>query len=774
MKMRLKWFVVPAFALGLGACKKEEPAAKGDAPAEQPGVVEKAVEKVKEAVEEIAKPSVSAEERAAKLGFAKHLPANVESLISVHNAAKTGERAKALKFWKLVEDEMGMPAPEGALEPEGALIEEAPADGAAADAAAPATEAPAAEAAEPAEEAAAGGFDHKDLWGSEVTIALGDTTGEQFGNLLHLYTRFGYFQMRHLTKGALQSLKEGGEVEEPEPFNEQMVIDVLNDPEGGVSVIEKLGLPPIYIAAKVDPAKKEEAFQQISSSLGIVGSLGDVEPVEVEKAGSKFTGYKLSGAKLTENMADARGEMEKSIDPDVVERLFTSIAKKDVVLLSGVVGDYVVLFLGCSTDQLQLAEDVKDSLAGNKDLLGFADDYLSKDIFAWSFGEKQAIQTLVDSAGRLGDTAKGIRDGLAGEDGLGDTREIESLLQVVIDREEALRKFSSVSDSGTVAFFEDGLKIESIGGVDQGMIDWKTPTTLSHLGESSDVVFFANVTSDAAYSKTSGEFVEALAETAYAISRKVAALPNENENLAQFKEMSNLFDEKFRTDAVGLWQALSGDLADGLGNESAVVVDVKGTVPAIPGIPQGVVDQGKFPRISIIAPVTDRSKLGASWEKINASTTSILAKVSELSGQQVPMQKPLTSEKNDLTTYFYSLPFFNDDFLPSVTVGDKWFVASTSKLQAVDLVGAAEKGGSGKKGLAVKLNLVTLQSYAKETLKVVDANSEAIFGEDLESYQRDKEKIQKVIEALDDYDSLTVHSNRDKDVVRTSIHFKTR
>jgi hypothetical protein len=762
MKMRLKWFVVPAFALGLGACKKEDPATKGgNASADTPGVVEKAVEKVKDAVAEVTKPSASAEERGAKLGFAKHLPRNTEGLISVHNATKTGDKVKALKFWKLVEDEMGTAAVEGA--------DEAAAIGAAEGGA---TEAPAGDIkAVPVEEPA--GFQHQDLWGSEVTIAIGDTAGEQFGNLFHLYSRFGYFQMRQMTKTLISQLKTGNG-DEPPPFDEQMFVDMINDPEAGISSIEKLSFPPVYIGAKVDPAKIAEAAEQIGGSLGIIGSLGEVEPVEVERAGAKFSGYKLSGEKIAEMMAGAREEMAKNLDADVIDRLFASIAKKDIVLLSGVVGDYIVIFMGGSVDQLQLAADVNESLAANKDLLGFTDDYLKKDIMAYTFGEKESLETLMKSAGSLGDTFKGIRDGLAGEDGLGETREIESLLQIVIEREEAVRKFMTFADSGSVAFYEEGLKIESFGGADQGMIDWKTTNTLSYLGESSDVVFFANATVDAGYNKASSEFVESLAETAYAISRKVAGMPDDNPALAQFKEMSNVFDEKFRGDFVGLWQALNSDLSDGLGRESAVVIDLKGAVPAIPGIPQGVVDQGKFPRISVIAPVVDRSKIAASWDKLNQGATDVLAKISEISGKEIPMQKPISSEKNDLVTWFFPMPFFTDDFVPSITLDDKWFVASTSKLHAQDLVATASKGNEGSKGLAMKLNLAAVQKYAEETLKVIDGNAEAIFGEDLESYQSEKERITKVIDALGDYDSLSVYSNRDKDVLRTSIHFKTR
>jgi hypothetical protein len=781
MKTRLKWIVVPAFALGLGACKKESPPATSEAPAEQQGVVEKAVEKVKDAVAEvIPSKAASPEERAAKLGFVKHLPKNTESLFTVYGAAKTAEKAKALKLWKLIEDEMGTEVlPDGAAEPplEGAA---APAEGATDAAAVPATgeavadtPAPAAEDA-PADPAA---FDPNALWANEVTVALGGGSGEQLGHLFHLYRRFSYFQMRQTTKSLIAQAKGAGAAVDVEALSAdymQLGVDVLNDPEGGVATLEKVSFPSIYIASKVDATNRQKAAEEISSSLGIIGSLSDfAEPVEVEKAGAKFTGYKLMGSKLAEVMQGERGNLEETIEAEKLDRLFESIAKKDIVILTGTIGEYVVLFFGGSESQFELAAEAKDSLAA-VDSLKFADDYLSKDLMALAYGAKDSLKTLMDNASGLADTAKGIRDGLSGDEGLGDTREIESLIQLVVEREESLRKLSRVDDSGTVAFYEDGLKIESSGGVDQGALDWKADQKLSHLGDSPDVVLFASGTVDAAYDTASTEFVEAIFETAYAITRKVAELPGESPDLAPFKGGFKMFDENFRTDALGIWGAVKGDFSEGLGRESALIVDFKGTVPAIPGIPQAVVDQGRFPRASVITPVVDRAKVASSWEKINQSATRILAKVNEMSGSEFPMQKPMSSEKNGMTTWFFSMPFFNDDFLPSVTVGDKWFVASTSKNHALDLAAQAEKGGADKKGLVLKANFVAMQAYAREMQKMVDANADAILAGNAAQYEDNKEDIIRAINALDDFDALTVHSNRDGDVVRTSVHFKTR
>jgi hypothetical protein len=210
-----------------------------------------------------------------------------------------------------------------------------------------------------------------------------------------------------------------------------------------------------------------------------------------------------------------------------------------------------------------------------------------------------------------------------------------------------------------------------------------------------------------------------------------------------------------------------------LGRETALIVDLSGSVPAIPGIPQPVVDQGKFPRFSMIKPVTDRAKLGDSWTKINTSATGILAKVSEMAGQDIPMQKPVSSDKNGYTTWFFPMPFFNDDFMPSVTVGDKWFAASSSKNQALDLIGKADKGGTTRDGLYFCMNFNTLKKYSGDTLDLLGKNAAAIFGEN-DMIQEQLKEATKVISAIDDLDKLTVQARREGGVMRTSVHFKTR
>ena len=83
-----------AVVLGAVSCKEKPKAI--EAPTEDHSVIEK-VKEVKEAITPPAA-TISNEERAAKLGFAKYLPADTEMVMSVYNAKEATEQFKALKL----------------------------------------------------------------------------------------------------------------------------------------------------------------------------------------------------------------------------------------------------------------------------------------------------------------------------------------------------------------------------------------------------------------------------------------------------------------------------------------------------------------------------------------------------------------------------------------------------------------------------------------------------------------------------------------------------
>jgi len=114
--------------------------------------------------------------------------------------------------------------------------------------------------------------------------------------------------------------------------------------------------------------------------------------------------------------------------------------------------------------------------------------------------------------------------------------------------------------------------------------------------------------------------------------------------------------------------------------------------------------------------------------------------------------------------------------MPSVTVGDKWLAASTSNTRALELLANADKGQPGRSGMYLKVDFKAMLECAGETMNLVDENSKAVLGQDtpqLEKFTSSKAVRAKVLDALGELESLTIHSRREGAVLRGSIYFKT-
>lgn len=733
MKKRLVWMLVPALLLAAVGCEKKESADQGAAPAAPAEAPTDLVDDPTPVIEG----KISAKQRGEMVGFARYLPRETEYLISVHNGSDATRRVMASKIWKTFATMAGMP-----MGIDGEEIAE-----------------------EVAEEVGPAM-----MFGKEFTLAMGKGTSDQLRHLVQANARLSYFQMSGMVQMLSRELarqKGDAEGDRSMSFEETLIANMLNDERGGVALLEKLDMPPTYLAFKTSDESREALNQQIAGFLSMMGEAPFVMPAEVEQAGSTFQGYQIAGAKLSKMLSEERREMEEVMGPAITSRFLKAIGEKNLFLLSGIHGEYVMIFIGSSTADLKLVKDPGQSLAGGN-ALAFCDEYASKDLLAIFYGQSEGLKSVMKEArGSFADMSAGIRDGLANSDQFGDTRNLDALLRVVEEREAALQALSTVHGGGTIAYFEDGLKIESYGGYDSGYNHWQAKNQLAALGQDPNVMLFANVTSNAAYDAKLRGYVEALMETVYAGAMKVAELPIEENDMEEFRNYMMLFDAKFRADLLTFWDGFSNGFDGSLGQERALVLDLQGAMPAFPGLPQGVVDSAKFPRMTWIAPVVDRSKLTDSWKKMNGSMTKIAATISEMVDKDIPMQKPLSSDKDGSTTWFFPLPFFNDDFLPSVTVNDKWFAASSSKLQAVDLIAKAEAGGATSQGFVMHADFSKLTEYASEMAGVMGENAE-----DLGISKQDLEMAGTIIEGFSEIDSMKLHVRRDDGQLRSSLHFK--
>lgn len=741
------WAFVPVAIVGFSGCKKKQ--TKSEQP-ESP-----VAQQVDSGTDATGQSALGLDERAAMHGFARYLPEDTEMLFTVHNGTKAASRMMASKLASVIADEeLG----------DSKQIEQSLTEG------------------DPMGVAG--------ILGNEFTVAIGNGGLDQLGKLVLLNRRSGYFGMRSKVQALANAM---GDMQGQQGTSLMMmlmvggpeaVIQTFVDPTqipagqpGGLDLLEQTQIPPVYIGMKVAAESRDAVAQQIAGFIQMTSGIGDMGegasgpvPVEVKLGDASFAGNKIPGGVVAQMLNANRNDLEQiGVSKVDVDRLMTALTEKSLTIMSGVIGEYVVIFLGSTEDDFKLKQDVSESvLAG--DAMAYADAYQDKDLLAVFYCEDDATKELAPyTTVLLADWAGGLRSGLADSDKFGDTRNLQALLRMVEEREALLLGLGKPAGSSVVSYFEDGFKLEVFGCHDNGSLAWDQANRLAPLGQSDEVAMFMNYSSDVVYDQKVREYVEAVMETVYAGARKAAELPLPGQEMSQFKAGVAMFEAKFRTDLVELWDAMGGGFGGGLGNERALVVDFKGEAPSIPGVPQELVAEAKVPRISLVSPVVDRSKLAAAWTQINGSLTKMVGSASELGGMPIPMQKPLSSEKAGFKSWFISVPFLNDDFVPSVTVGDEWFAASTSKNQAVDLLQQAAAGGEVSQGFHLGVDFKLIDTYSGELLEVLKKHmgDKGISSGDLEEMSR-------YAKALEDLDELKVWIRREGGQVRGSLHFKTR
>ncbi|MEM9237278.1 MAG: hypothetical protein AAGB14_10905, partial [Verrucomicrobiota bacterium] len=500
----------------------------------------------------------------------------------------------------------------------------------------------------------------------------------------------------------------------------------------------------------------------------VPGEIG--EPVEFEKGGAKFKGFLFKGELLAEEMEGERDDMNDVVGKENTDKIIAAIKEKSLVVAVGKLDDYLLLYAGSSTEACPIAENVASSLAAN-DAISFVDAHLGKPVHGLLYGEKGLMDAM--NVGGFKDLAEGIRDGFAEVDGFGD-RELIALLDMIGEREDAMIELIDVNTFGGLITVDGGARFDLFGGLDGKNIDSGTPHKLAGLGEGDHVLMFGNWLTGEEYEQRASELFEVVVEAAYAITGKVMEADLEEADLLEFQQYFQVFDQGFRTDFLELYNGLS-TAGEGLGNEGALVVDLNAAVPPFPGVPQELVEGGRFLRASYVAPVTDRAKLGEAWKEVDGSIRSILKSAKEMGAGDINMLVPTSSEKDDLVTWYFDAVAFSDDVKPSVTINDEWFVASTSRTQALDLVGrAGSEATTARKGAWFEFDVDALREYADETLNLVDENAEVILGGDAADFQEQLPRIRKGLKALQQIGGITIHDRNEGGVRRISLHFETR
>jgi hypothetical protein len=619
----------------------------------------------------------------------------------------------------------------------------------------------------------------------EIFVAVGAGADVQANNLILLSESSNYHQMKMMVKMAEIALTDKDPDESMEMMMMPLIGGLLQDPNAGLAIMEKAQVPPVMVGFKMSDDEAREGllgmidggFQEMIEGGGPDGE--DVlEAISVERGDAKFSGVRIIGEKLSKLMEEGREDMAEMMDPASIERLIKLVSEKNIVLLKGEHDGYIVFFAGSDVEELQIAASPADSMVA-RDEMAFVDGYVDKKLLYVNAVSKKLLDGVAKDSSAMGSMAAGIKAGLEDSDAFGDTRDMGVLLDLLIKQEKVLLGLTKYSDMGVVVYREEGLKIETFGGTNAPAALLDVPHSYGSLAKRDGVLMFSNWVGDEGYSEKTMEYLDTIGEVAYLGAKRLSAFEIEEPEFAQFKEGFGMFDQMFKDDLMKLWKGVRGDLGAGLGGEGAMIIDLEGGLPTVPGIPQVVADNGKAPRIGIVKPVTDRAKISDSWKNINEAAEGLLKTFSEMSGENIPMQKPMTSEKDDLKTWFFaSIPFQTDDFVLSVSVDEKNFFASTSKSFVQDLSAelADAKPDPARKGAYMTVDFGVLRGYVSGWIDMVEQNAEEISGspDGADQMKAMLPEVREALGATDELQSFEAHTRNEGGQVRTSMHFKVQ
>jgi len=711
--------------------------------------------------------------RAEVLGFARYVPVCVEALFTVQHIGKAVEGARGMKIWQSFADasaERPFQVPDEMDDDFSDLQGLAHED----DIFAPGP-----------------GISPMEMLGNEVTVVVGEGGAVRLGAWLEFSRRSTYHQMRGVAAALSGAGREAERTATPFSlmgafFGALSSFDIygeLVEDREAMRAMDAFQMPPIYIAVRAEGERLAEVHEILAEPVRGLANFNDmIAPVEINRAGSSFHGYRLIGEDLASSMEESREFMAEIFGEQVYDRLVEFLKSRDLVALSGMIDDYAVLFFGASADEFRLAESAGEAITGG-DALAFVDPLLEHTVYAMMHGEEGLIRKLAESAGGMTEIALGLRDGFAANDRDGRNRDLVALLQVVADRERALRDLTRHAATGIILVDDGGPRLEAHGGT-SGMLDFETPSRFAALGDDPEAAVFFNLCVDSRYSERSTAYAEALLETGYAMLVRLMEAPVAGEDDFGFdpfvfiREYAAMFENDFRGDLVNIWRAIVHDVRSGLGRESAIVVDLDGSVPALPGVPESLAGSANSPRLTYLAPVANRERLGSAWKSIHESASRMAGRVGELSESDFPIPGAIRSESGGFSSWFLPFPYFDDEFLPSVTLDDDWFAIGTSRNQAVDLIqrlGDLEPRPGG--GMRMHVNFPKIAESQRQQIATLVENRESI----IESGQFDAEEfdsaihgIESIASGLEELDRLEVRYWQQDGVARSRIHLRLR
>ena len=478
-----------------------------------------------------------------------------------------------------------------------------------------------------------------------------------------------------------------------------------------VSALVEADVPSFLMAVKAG-AVKEKLDAMFKQGLG---SLPPEMKQVVDEGSFKLDGkydfqsltFKVSKLPVPDDVASAELQQFTAMmgSAEKAKAVLAKAKTKTVEVSWGWVDDSLVISLGKDHSHVKLAS-LADSVLSLPEVSVRAGAWQAKKPLSLAYISKATNHALGEAFGGIMGTLISLAE--AGAD-----KAPFPIAPIIADMKKLDARSKEIwpNDPDAIvasSWWDGGLHVEGFGGAKPRGMDASKPLTYGSLAGPT-TLFLAESRINEAESDKTYAFVEEAASTLYGSFQKniLPKLPDEQKN--QITMAAGM--------GVGMIQAVWKNFQQfraSLGGESAVLVNLDGTMPPLPNLPADLKD-AKFPRVVVVSDLKDRAKLAESWKGIGG--TIGLA----LSLAKMPATDPVEMKDGDLTTWGYKLPMDTGDLWPHTGVsGTRWLFGTSPSFTKTIAAKAAAAAGPPS-GAHVHINFDALWTMAEDFISRIPA-----------------------------------------------------
>ena len=619
--------------------------------------------------------------------------------------------------------------------------------------------------------------------GEEVFMAIGDGAGKIVKDTGDMYAV--YYQGYYSFFGEiLLDLYKGEDFLSSMDGMEARLGTLMGPMLDKALEIENYKMPSMYVGFKVSNDEDRKRYLDlILSALKNASALNDYLPgMEIpfetdstDRFGG-FKGVKIDYNKWMDQMTDSP-EMGNALkmmgmDEEYMKKYQEKFKDFKFSVLAGEYQDYVVIYLGDGAGGLKFVEDSSKSLLSNPEM-AFLSEYQEKEMVSISYISKDITEAYQSVSTFMEDFTIGINKVLSGTEILGDTKHIQVLLTKMAKNGRKAVELTPASRIGSVGYIEDGFKIDSFHGSKSAVYDLDTKRKLSKIALRDNAVFSANWVSNEERAELNTERLEDLVNLVYQTTKMVVDYDQEieDEDFQEFAAIFKMLDAQFSDELLELWSSAKIGMQQGMGNETAVLIDLEGKLPRVPDVPTIVLENGKIPRLAIGSDVVSRDKMAESWKGLDAGGRKITKKVEELVGQKFNYRTSELAKKEGIDFWSYQLGITSHEANLALGINDRMAFATTSPSLVESFVADYDVAGN-EAGVDLKIRIAPVRDYVKHWIKFVGEKGEEMGeGFDRDDFLEAKKIADQCLKASKELDSLDYSVRKVSGEVRSFFHF---